>query len=143
MPFINGRYYINPVMGEALEAAREAHAALAALENRAHEDDAPGYEAPDSSPKTSDGGPIHRVEIEAAEVVPSHSGRAAGGFVARVHRQPINAVSGDGSRRISRGAGTDHAETHVFNDHRDLISFLRDELGRDELREHSRSHPAA
>ncbi|MGB9242812.1 MAG: hypothetical protein WCC03_05620, partial [Candidatus Acidiferrales bacterium] len=31
--------------------------------------------------------PIHRVEIEAAELVPAHSGRAQRGFVARIHRR--------------------------------------------------------
>jgi len=32
MPFVRGRYYINRVLGEALEGAREAEAALAALQ---------------------------------------------------------------------------------------------------------------
>ena len=35
MPFIRGRYHINPVMGEALEAAREAEAAQIELERKA------------------------------------------------------------------------------------------------------------
>ncbi len=30
MPYIRGRYYMNPVVGDALEAAREAEAALQA-----------------------------------------------------------------------------------------------------------------
>ncbi len=33
MPFIRGRYHINAIAGEALEAAREAEAALLALEH--------------------------------------------------------------------------------------------------------------
>lgn len=144
MPFINGRYYINPVMGEALEAAREAEAALAALENRAHEDAGPGNEAADDSEaNTKQDGPIRRVEIEAAEMVPAHSGRAARGFVARVHRQAAKRAPSSESSASSRGSAAAHAETHVFSDHRDLVSFLRDELGRDEQKSDSRSHRAS
>ena len=35
MPFIRGRYHINAIAGEALEAAREAEAALLALQHDA------------------------------------------------------------------------------------------------------------
>jgi len=31
MPYIRGRYYMNPVVGDALEAAREAEAAKALI----------------------------------------------------------------------------------------------------------------
>jgi len=161
MPFINGRYYVNPIMGEALEAAREAEAALAALETRARQnsgsdanngagsrggfDDEPGAQG-----ASIGDGPIHRVEIEAAELVPSHSGRATHGYVARVHRSsadgapPKSAVPAAGPARAASNGGvagrggtntSGHAETHVFADHRDLLSFLREELGKD----HSRS----
>ncbi|MGH9725137.1 MAG: hypothetical protein ACRD41_08735, partial [Candidatus Acidiferrales bacterium] len=37
MPFIRGRYHINAIAGEALEAAREAEAALRALEQAAQD----------------------------------------------------------------------------------------------------------
>jgi len=174
MPFINGRYYVNPIMGEALEAAREAEAALLALENRARQNTGePGVEpAGNSGDGFGDGsggaaqgasgvdGPIHRVEIEAAELVPAHSGRAARGYVARVHRQPAAGErehagatlprssshrsaagdrGGDPLRALSGGARIggfsgktpSQAETHVFADHRDLVSFLRDELAKD------------
>ena len=115
MPYIRGRYYMNPVVGDALEAAREAEAALQALEHAAkvargdtgEEDDAGagssngnGSYANGSSASGGSGvnsnadayaksapGPIHRVEIEAAELVPAHSGRAQRGFVARIHRR--------------------------------------------------------
>jgi hypothetical protein len=110
MPYIRGRYYMNPVVGDALEAAREAEAALQALEHAAkvargdtgEEDDAGassssggadgGNASGSGANSTADAyaksapGPIHRVEIEAAELVPSHSGRAQRGFVARIHR---------------------------------------------------------
>jgi len=139
MPFIRGRYHINPVMGEALEAAREAEAALHALEQEhgSTHDQADGFASPHASDHAVDGaahGPVRRVEIEAAEMVPSHSGRAARGFVARVHRQPADAAHGEGagtpSNSATRRGLPSHAETHVFSDHRDLINFLHDELGK-------------
>ncbi len=175
MPFINGRYYVNPIMGEALEAAREAEAALLALENRSRQNSG-GASVDDSGDAAGDGfgdgsqgsggasgahggagaaGPIHRVEIEAAELVPAHSGRAARGYVARVHRQPAEGAPSNtpgaqshGGRvapRAGAGGGAigprgtnapGHAETHVFADHRDLVSFLRDELAKDSHSQH-------
>jgi hypothetical protein len=136
MPFIRGRYHINPVMGEALEAAREAEAALLALEQKAREQRA-NSGSPDSEGNGDDDGqgadsrpgtaPVHRVEIEAAEVVPSHSGRATKGFVARVHR---SAPPESGNGGATPGVLTSKPETHVFSDHRDLVSFLGDELGK-------------
>jgi hypothetical protein len=134
MPFIRGRYHINPTMGEALEAARQAEAALLALEQQAQQRRVGGSE-PDCDSDTegeaaahgesnAGNGPVHRVEIEAAEVVPSHSGRTARGFVARVHRA---AAPDDKSAGTARGASAP-PETHAFSDHRDLVSFLGDAL---------------
>jgi hypothetical protein len=110
MPFIRGRYHINAIAGEALEAAREAEAALLALENDAEQ---AGGEADDGG--EDDGGasaagkgPIHRVEIEAAELVPAHSGRAQRGFVAHVHREaavPSGNQSSGGSRYVGDASG--------------------------------------
>ena len=132
MPFIRGRYHINPVMGEALEAAREAEAALHAPEQEDGEpyDQADGFASPHASDSAAQG-PVHRVEIEAAEMVPSHSGRAARGCVARVRRLPAGAADGPsgGDSRGSRGT-VPAPETHVFSDHRDLVNFLHDELGK-------------
>ncbi len=140
MPFIRGRYHINPIMGEALEAAREAEAALLALEHEVEQDD--------SHPSTGgakeankEGGRIHRVVIDAAKVVPSNSGRAVRGFVACIQRHMgSNAAApddesdwrdaGDGAY-AQPGSVSAAPETHVFSDHRDLLSFLRDELERD------------
>ena len=142
MPFIRGRYHINAVAGEALEAAREAEAALLALEHAAqtqqqNDDDADftGVRPAASAAK----GPIHRVEIEAAEMVPAHSGRAAAGFVARVHRAAAPPAADDDAAPSPRPAGKDYLsrvvgskpETHVFADHRDLVNFLRDEFAKD------------
>jgi hypothetical protein len=135
MPFIRGRYHINPVLGEALEAAREAESALVALEQEEQ-----------SGKDTLRGkAPIHRVEIEAAELVPSHSGRGGRGYVARVHRQAASPQDGDddfagaGGKTAKSGqqgaspcaADGSHPETHVFANHGDLVNFLHDALGDD------------
>jgi hypothetical protein len=143
MPFIQGRYHINPVVGRAIEAAREAEAARLALESAAQnravdQSDGFGYDDTEAHAEP-DKGPIHRVEIEAAELVPSHSGRAQSGFIARVHRRPGGSPSGDasdaanssGSASGSQSTAALRPETHVFTDHHDLVSFLRDEFAKD------------
>ncbi|HYL46570.1 MAG TPA: hypothetical protein VEU52_06065 [Candidatus Limnocylindrales bacterium] len=148
MPFIRGRYHINPIAGKALEAAREAEAALQALEQQAQghaldQGDGFAYENSEPNPPQDEKGPVHRVEIEAAELVPSHSGRAARGFVARVHRHPSagSAGAGDGIAGNHAAPGASkftlnstlpaRSETHVFSDHRDLLNFLADEFAHD------------
>jgi hypothetical protein len=176
MPYIRGRYYMNPVVGDALEAAREAEAALQALEHAAkvargdtgdEDDSGDGSSgATSGSANSSAGGnvtaapgPIHRVEIEATELVPSHSGRAQRGFVARVHRRAGNAASapilGESSAGMAPGNANANAtssplarnvatpgateqgamqpapETHVFANHNDLTNFLRDQFAQD------------
>jgi hypothetical protein len=153
MPFIRGRYHINAIAGEALEAAREAEAALLALEHDASQAGGKEFEDDDEAESAHGGdkGPIHHVEIEAAELVPSHSGLAQRGFVAHVHREAAQA--GQGARNDFAGAGessrarfaslrspragqaptagnASRPETHVFADHRDLVSFLRDEFAK-------------
>lgn len=156
MPFIRGRYHMNPTVGDAIEAAREAEAALQALEHaskvaRGDTDEegadsygnrAGGSRGTGASSATNAPGPIHRVEIEAAELVPSHSGRAQRGFVARIHRRPgIAAANGNGDSSeifktspssFSASHSAMHAapppETHVFADHHDLTNFLRDQF---------------
>ncbi|HXZ11362.1 MAG TPA: hypothetical protein VEG64_03130 [Candidatus Sulfotelmatobacter sp.] len=119
MPFIAGRYHINPIVGAALEAARAAEAA----QNRAV-DQSDGFAYDDDQAAAPEKGPIHRVEIEAAELVPSSSSRAHSGFVARVHRRPAESSP-------AASAPAPAPETHVFSDHRDLVSFLRDEFAKD------------
>ncbi|HUO34888.1 MAG TPA: hypothetical protein VMU43_07835 [Candidatus Acidoferrum sp.] len=163
MPFINGRYYINPIAGETLEAAREAEAALLALEDAARGNSGKGSTAQrsddddlsaDSSGESAAGaqGPVHRIEIEAAELVPSHTGRAGRGFVARVHRSvlvgpngangsaasPLLSSGGSAPSRFGTAPGNAagsttlaaRPETHVFSNHADLLNFLQDELSR-------------
>ena len=151
MPFIRGRYHINPIAGEALEAARAAEAALSELEQDAHRSlaDSADSQSGDSGEEDDEfggdssqqsAGPIHRVEIEAAEMVPSHSGRAQRGFVAHVHREAAGATGARGgvaspSPRLPgeypSSAYAPRPQTHVFAGHRDLISFLRDEFAKD------------
>jgi hypothetical protein len=186
MPYIRGRYYMNPVVGDALEAAREAEAALQALEHAAKvargdtgEDDAgasgtsggsAGYggsasgsganSSSDAYAKSAPG-PIHRVEIEASELVPAHSGRAQRGFVARIHRRAngnaanapaqdslpgrsnapslsiangnANASASPFARNSSTKQNAVHPapETHVFSNHNDLTNFLHDQFAED------------
>ncbi len=151
MPFINGRFYINPTYGAALEAAREAGARAAAESPDGKADQADGAAA--TKPVSADG-PIRRIEIETEEIVPSHSGRAQRGFVARIHRTtsagqvtggaagdrdifggslPSSRVSG-GASSLSRTLQTQAPETHVFSNHDDLADFLRAELERESRR---------
>jgi hypothetical protein len=139
MPFIRGRYHINPMLGEALEAAREAENALVALEQEEEHGKESGKDASRGE------APIHRVEIEAAELVPSHSGRGGRGYVARVHRQAASPQDGEddfagaGGKTAKSGlqgaspcaAGGSQPETHVFANHGDLVNFLHDALGDD------------
>lgn len=124
MPFINGRYHVNPTMGTALEAAREAEAAMLALQDHAQRDDTGDSVADSTDDSTHAAAPVHHVEIEATEIVPSHSGRAARGFVARIHRSlPQSSANGSPSPVAK-------PETHVFSNHGDLINFLHDELSK-------------
>ena len=135
MPFIRGRYYMNPAVGEAIEAAREAEAAQLAREQEARRND-DGSGDDESQGTGPSKGPVQRVEIETAGVVPAHSGRAERGYVARIHRSSAD-DGGDGTdfwgqpTARGRGAGEGRPETHVFAGHRDLLTFLRDELSKD------------
>ena len=159
MPFIGGRYYANALAGHAIEAARAAEAAAQALKTKAAQKrnaSAGGYDGASSNTTSENGeyenassdpaytndAPIHRVEIEAAEVVPSHSGRAQRGFVARVHRDPGAANDAAGGSAApqsplpgqmpSRGYAS-KPETHVFAGHGDLLDFLKTELGKSQF----------
>ena len=103
MPFIGGRYYANALAGHAIEAAREAEAALLALKQKGavkgsasgsdSDSDSDADQAGDEGDSWQQGdAPIHRVEIEAAELVLSHSGRAHRGFVARVKKERESSI---------------------------------------------------
>ena len=142
MPFIRGRYHINPIAGQALEAAREAEETLAAAqghdENGRNTDD---YEWESDSPTGEEKGPIHRVEIETASLVPSHSGQATPGFVARIHRaasEPTQAAAYDRHGNVASSRNQTTAlldpETHVFANDGGLIDFLQRELAKDSAR---------
>ena len=123
MPFIQGRYHINPVAGQALEAARQLEEAL--LEHLQEEPDKGSAQGdPLSGSGQAEGqGPIHRVEIEAFQAVPSHSGRAVKKFAAKVHRAaPANSSSTQPPQQSS---------THVFQDPNELVDFLQQEFSKD------------
>ncbi|HLV96900.1 MAG TPA: hypothetical protein VKS44_17030 [Candidatus Acidoferrales bacterium] len=151
MPFIRGRYHVNPIAGAALEAAREADDALASQQQAEHGDGAGAADKSNGNANTSAAqGPIRRVEIETAEVVPSHSGRGQRGFVARIHRAGSTAAdSSNGEQDFfgtpepnasggsSNAGGGDSAaapETHVFSDHQDLTDFLHKAFEKDRSR---------
>jgi len=126
MPFINGRYHLNPTMGQALEAARDAEAAMLALQQRAarnSEDDA----SESSAPSSAEDAPIHRIEIDATEVVPSATGRATRGYVARIHRTSATPAWSSCSTDAPQSPSP-APDTQVFTDHRDLLSFLQNAL---------------
>lgn len=134
MPVVGGRYYINRVLGEALEGAREAEAALEALREK--------KDGQENAPRAARG-PIQRVEIDAADLVPAHSGRGKRGYVARIHRKPISSAGAlkpddefagaAASRRASgQEANEPGVETHLFEHHADLVDFLRDQLKQDQ-----------
>ena len=157
MPFIGGRYYANALAGHAIEAARAAEAAAQALKTKAAQKRNGGagdagytdsstnsgedeYESASGDSANANDAPLHRVEIEAAEVVPSHSGRAQRGFVARVHRDPRPANDAAGGSVTPRSPSPGQMpsrgyapkpETHVFASHGDLLDFLKTELGKE------------
>ncbi len=115
MPFIRGHYYANPIVGGAIEAAREAEdAALASRENqdgKTQENDGPD-EGQDSKPPS-------KIEIEIAELVPAHSGEAKRGYVARLHYPKTDPT-----------ADPAQPGKHVFFDPEQLMSFLRNEFAK-------------
>jgi hypothetical protein len=120
MPFVGGRFYANPSFGKGVESAREAEGA--------GDGDSGDEELLNGSGEAAHGGAgaVHRIVIEATEVVPSHSGRAQSGFVAHVHRATgVSRASGLPSKSEAR------PETHVFTDHRDVADFVSGALGAD------------
>jgi hypothetical protein len=164
MPYIRGRYYMNPVVGDALEAAREAEAALQALEHAAkvargdtgEEDDAGAGSSGTSGSSASGGsgssasggsgssasggsgansnadasaksapGPIHRVEIEAAELVPAHSGRGQRGFVARIHRRANGNANAPGQDSLPGRSNSPSSSTANGNANASASPFPR------------------
>ncbi|HUJ33250.1 MAG TPA: hypothetical protein VLY23_18355 [Candidatus Acidoferrum sp.] len=135
MPFIRGRYHINPVVGQALEAARQLEEAMQEPAGQGEPSES-GVDDRDSSVLTGakdDRDPIHRVEIETAETAPSHSGRGEHGFVARIHRTAVSGrapESGSAPAFSVHGAASGKPETRVFSDHDDLIDFRRNEFAK-------------
>ena len=113
MPFIRGRYYANSIVGNAIEAAREAEdrALTSPEEQDGHSRD---------TGEAQDAKPVSKIEIEIAALVPAHTGHAEQGYVARLHYPGTDGA--DGSARPT--------DKHVFSDPEQLVSFLRNELAK-------------
>jgi hypothetical protein len=135
MPMIRGRYYMNPVMGQALEEARAREAEGNAP--RGSEDqptqnadarDAHGRFQPMQHSGAPQDGPVHRMEIHCAE----------GGYAAHVFRHPPGHVVDSGAPGSAGGASNStwgssahgRPAIHVFTNHHDLAQFVEDELGK-------------
>ncbi len=125
MPFIRGRYYMNPAAGNALETARETEAALA--DSRGDENGEQPSE--DSARNAVDAKPVRRIEIEVAELVPNQSGRANKSYIAHLYREASN-----DSADIPGESGRS-GEKRVFYDQGELMNFVNDELARKSFRQ--------
>jgi hypothetical protein len=121
MPMIRGRYYMNPVMGQALEEARaretEGNAPRGSEDEsvgqNANVRDARGRFQPAQNSRPAQDGPVHRMEIHCAE----------GGYAAHVYRHPPGHVVDAGAP-----ASGGRPAIHVFTNHHDLAQFVEDEL---------------
>jgi hypothetical protein len=114
MPFIRGRYYANPTIGNTIESAREAEGGLLASRDPSDEQR--------SGNDREDQKPVRRIEIDVAELVPSTSGRGTPGYVTTLHRRdPGDTQEPDTSPK-------QQLEKRVFYDPKQLASFLSDEL---------------
>ncbi len=148
MPMVNGRFYMNPALGAGMEEARSQTGGGDLREGSGEIEfgNAPGV-GTGAGPQGANG-PVHRVEIEAAN----------GGFMARLLRHPagvqtadgfaprggamalradgngddVPATRGGGAAVVTRqaGNGAPRGELHVFTHHQDLIDFLKRELTR-------------
>jgi hypothetical protein len=154
MPVINGRYYMNPAMGAAIEEARSLlerngrTAPTQSFSDRDRDDRDEEY----SEGKTDDNAPsaVHRVEIECAEIGSARNRRKQHGYVAHVHRvwttdplgiqnQGDSAGNGEssndavpqhwtGAGTLPKGVFAPPSTAHVFADPDELIEFLRNVL---------------
>lgn len=113
MPFIRGRYYVNPIAGNAIEAAREAEESADASQD-GHDDHS------NEADSVSSTKPVRRIDIEVTELIPSHTGRATKGFVACLHREET-AV-------LAAGSADAAVEKRVFYDPGQLADFVKNKL---------------
>jgi hypothetical protein len=140
MPVIDGRYHMNPAMGQALAAAR------ALLEGKSGDKDDPrsselrsGDDSDDlprgraHSDERDSRGAIQRIEIECMDDSASPSNRAPGGYTAYVHRGDPSAVDETDTApqpgELPRGVQSPEPTRHVFADSDALTDFLRRALG--------------
>jgi hypothetical protein len=118
MPFIRGRYYANPIVGAALEAARDAEDAAVSQEDR---DPERGEDS--DSEGDAESRPIRRIEIELAELVPTHSGEGTKSYIASLHREAAADADGDDGHSAA-------TEKHIFDDPGQVVNFLRETLAK-------------
>src|SRR5271155_1872938 len=123
MPVINGRYHMNPAIGQALASARALleekrgendDSRSAEIRSGDDNDDLPQGRA--HSDERDSRGAIHRIEIECADDSASPSNRASGGYTAYVHR--VQPSAGDDAAlrpgKLPRGVQAPEPSTHVF-----------------------------
>lgn len=135
MPMIRGRYYMNPVMGQALEEARVREAEGNAPRGSEDEPtqntdgrDAQGRFLPMQHSGPAQEGPVHHMDIHCAE----------GGYVAHVFRHPPGhavdvsepASAGWSSSSVPGNSSPGRPAVHIFTNHHDLAQFVEDELGK-------------
>jgi hypothetical protein len=138
MPVINGRYHMNPAMGQAMAAARALlegtngesdDSRSAEIRSGDDNDDLPRGRA--HSDERDSRGAIQRIEIECADNTGSPSKPASGGYTAHVHRVPPS--NGDDTDlqpgKLPNGVQAPAPTTHVFSDSDGLTDFLRRALG--------------
>jgi hypothetical protein len=137
MPVINGRYYMNPAMGAAIEEARSLlERKLPDPDDGSADDDSDRAGRTPSRRSTSSarwesaagksGGPrdqrggIQRIEIEVAEIGPKHPGPKTHGYVAHVHRavteEPQGAVDGPDGFASGHSSSND-SSSNEFSSH--------------------------
>lgn len=135
MPVINGRYYINPARGAAIEKARSlskrggadrsdealqidgrsgpSHAEIDEMRREGSKPDSP-----------------QRIEIECFEIGSAEPGRKQRGYIAHVHRNVNGLAPGieNVPGQLPTGVFAPTSRTQVFMNPTELVDFLRDEL---------------
>ena len=134
MPVINGRYYMNPAMGAAIEEARallernlpDSHGdqpdddlsvRADARPHRGNSSRKPAAQtnSSDNQGRQNHAGAIQRIEIEAAESGPKRPGPKTQGYVAHVHRT-IAEEPQSGAVDGPDGFGSEHLPAEEWRD---------------------------
>jgi hypothetical protein len=135
MPVINGRYYINPARGAAIEKARSiskhggADRSDEALQS-VHRSDDSHDEIDELRREDSKQDPLQRIEIECVEIGSRQPGPKQRSYIAHVHRHGCGLAPDNQNvpGHLPTGVFAPTSRTQVFMDPIELIDFLRDEL---------------